>query len=527
MTTSRCSPRGLMAAAVLAWLSACGGGGSGQGGNDGGGAAIALVDGTVVAGTSTAASPDIGARLSATSVLLERDVQERGNATNPTVSLLVSNPPGEGYYYRVLHTERAINYVGNSQRRADSGIDLQIGLSSPGALPMGIYDDTVTLEICLDARCAQPAKGSPFVVKVRLNIGFFAPSHPTLDAQVVATTLTLPHDLVAAAYSAALDAVVSVSAHPAPAINVHDLNTGLTRSQALSTVPTSLALAPDGLRAVVGHDAAVSVVQLAWPGSTGTWSVTRHPLSMPVGAVVFDGRDRVHAFSSALNWNPMRTLDLHTAIVTETPGAVFAGLYGVATAILHPAGDRLYAIDRGQSPDDLYVSVLSGDAPGALIDSPYHGDYPMCGGVWPSSDGQRLYTGCGNTFAASANRSLDMRYTGAMALTAATISSGRFTISSLSEHPRGTQVVLLEQPSQQCDARLDQLISCFTTISTFDPVTLGLTGRHALAPITVGPDRFAQVGRQVFHRSNGQVVLLSELRSAPDPTASIRLSLLP
>lgn len=53
---------------------------------------------------------------------------------------------------------------------------------------------------------------------------------PGLAALAVATSITLPHDLVDATYSAELDAVVTVSTRPTASLNVHFLATGATRT---------------------------------------------------------------------------------------------------------------------------------------------------------------------------------------------------------------------------------------------------------------------------------------------------------
>ncbi len=54
-----------------------------------------------------------------------------------------------------------------------------------------------------------------------------------------------------------------------------------------------------------------------------------------------------------------------------------------------------------------------------------------------------------------------------------------------------------------------------------------MTSRYSLGPITVAGNRFAQTGRFVFHRATGGIVMISELRNAPDPSQAVRLSLLP
>ena len=49
-----------------------------------------------------------------------------------------------------------------------------------------------------------------------------------------------------------------------------------------------------------------------------------------------------------------------------------------------------------------------------LYDSPYHGDYPMCGDLWMSEDGLRIFTKCGNVFRATSSRTDDITYNGAL-----------------------------------------------------------------------------------------------------------------
>lgn len=499
MTSSWIVVRRLLVVSLLSWLSGCGGGGGGGG--------------------AVNAASDIGARMSATTLVVERDLQERNSAAPLTVSLLVDRPPAGRYYFGYRHTSRVIAYMGYTQRTVDAGIDFQVGLSAPGVLAVGSYDDSVTVDVCLDQACAQPVQGSPFTVTVRLVVGYFAPAEVGVAPLVVASSATLPHDLVDATYSAALDAVVTVSARPVAALNVHYLSTGFTRSVPLATPPTAVSLAPDGLRAAVGHDAAISVVDLLPASSSSAMQVTRYVVGLPVGEVVFDGFGRVHAFGNQVfNRNSMHTLDLATGVDT---GSSTNSVMGVAHAVLHPSGDRLYFADRNVSPDDIFTVRLSSGVPAPMVDSPYHGDYAICGRVWVSGDGARLYTACGTTFTSSQASDTDMRYAGTMALSGA---PRDYTAVSLSENASRDAVLLLEQSRADCDPRLDRMINCFTRLSMYSASTLAMTSRYSLPPITVGGGRFAQTGRYLFHRTNGLAVMLSELRSAPDPSTSVRLS---
>jgi hypothetical protein len=492
--------------ALLALLTACGGGGSGSGGG-------------------TPVSNDLGAHVSTTSLQVQRDLQDRSLPSETfVVSLLIDRPPAGSYYYRETHSAKAINFVGIAPRSGDAGIDFQIQFLQPAVLGMGAYNDTLTIEACIDAGCQQQALGSPFTVHVNLLIGYLAPSESGVPPLAVASSVALPHDLVDAVYSAALDAVVSVSSLPGPALNVYDLATGQTRSIALATAPTAVSLAPDGLRAAVGHDAAVSVVTLAPPG--GTMSVVRYPVTQPVGEVLFDGHGRVFSFGNQhFNWNAMHTLDLATGV--DNPGTGF-DVNGVPHAVLHPSGNRFYFANENVSPDDIFSVGSLDQVPGSIVDSPYHGQYAMCGQVWAAPDGLRLYTACGNVFSSSPIVDQDMLYAGAMALTPPSGSDFQgYEAVALSVDPSSSEVVLLEQSRFYCDPRQDQMINCFTHLNTYSASTLALESRYSLPPVTVGGNRFAQDGRFVFHRANGRVVVLGQLRSTPDPAAGIRLSQLP
>lgn len=171
----------LMASCLV--LAACGGGGGGGSSTPG--------------DTTTPVTPsnDIGAHMSMSSVTVERDLYRRNQVEKVELALLVDRPPAEGYYYRVTYTKKALNFIGESPR-TDSGLDLQVGLSSPGVLGLGSYDDTITVEVCIDSKCATPARGSPFVVPVKLKVGYFAEPEAGLPQQVQADAVTLPHDVL-------------------------------------------------------------------------------------------------------------------------------------------------------------------------------------------------------------------------------------------------------------------------------------------------------------------------------------------
>jgi hypothetical protein len=72
----------------------------------------------------------------------------------------------------------------------------------------------------------------------------------------------------------------------------------------------------------------------------------------------------------------------------------------------------MYGINVGLSPTDLERYDISAGAVSAVVDSPYHGDYRMCGDLWISKDGTRIFTGCGTVFRAAPGTKDDFLYNG-------------------------------------------------------------------------------------------------------------------
>lgn len=496
-------------------LAACGGGGGGGGGS----APVA----------ETPAAPDYGPSFGGTPLSIERDVADRSTLAQRTVTMSLARPPAGTYWYSFTYTRNALFNVGSSGR-TDGGIDFQLSFDASKLTAAGSYEDRVEVDLCADQECRQRAAGGPFAFTVRVAVGAYAPSEPGMQALVTSSVAELEHDFVDAAYSAALDALVVVASRPTPALHVHDLARGTRRSVALLTPGTALALSPSGLQAAVGHDAAVTVVDLV-PAAGGGMQTQRLPVGLRVGALLLDGNRRVHHFGSEVfSWNRKGTLELDSGRVTESSHPFVSGIPHLAA---HPGGQRYYLANRNVSPSDILVADFGVGADiGTARDSPYHGEHAMCGRVWLSPDGNRLYTASGNTFAASADPALDMRYAGAMTLSGASVNSAIACSSgdqhlaiALSVAPGGARVALLEQPYWNCQATASDPLRCFTRFALYDAGTLQRLQHFSLAPVTTSAGRFAQDGRYLFHRSNGALLMLSELRNSAEP--SLRLSVLP
>jgi hypothetical protein len=212
----------------------------------------------------------------------------------------------------------------------------------------------------------------------------------------------LSYRVIDAEYSVALDAIIMISSAP------NELHIFRTSDQRETVVPLSLppqnvSVSPDGLYAAVGHNGWMSYVNLST-----TTLVNTIPVTTDVFDIVLAGNGYAHAFSRN-DQSYIRSINLATEEETLTSGYT---IYFNTKAKLHPAGDALYTANNGLSPSDIAKFSVAGGPTQFLYDSPYHGDYPMCGDLWMSEDGLRIFTRCGNVFRSSTVRSEDMIYSG-------------------------------------------------------------------------------------------------------------------
>jgi len=198
-------------------------------------------------------------------------------------------------------------------------------------------------------------------------------------------TVALPYNPVTAEYSNALDRIIFIAANPNQ-LHIFDPMTNTDVAVNLPKPPLSLSVSLDGQHAAVGHDALISYVNLseAYLEKTLTATTTVNSLIL--------GNDYVYilTYSGGTGW---------IQISTGATGAV--GVYNGTAGRLHPSGTAIYATNDGTSPDLLDDVNVSTGPPTTSNTGPYWGDYAVCGGVWFSPDGHRVYTGCATAFQAA------------------------------------------------------------------------------------------------------------------------------
>lgn len=213
----------------------------------------------------------------------------------------------------------------------------------------------------------------------------------------------LPFRVIDAEFSTQLNAIIAVAESPNQ-LHIYRPDTGALVSVNLPTVPRTVGVRPDGLFAAVGHNGLISYVDLSTPAL-----VKSFPVSTDVLDIVLAGNGFVYAFPRTDQWETIRCVNIATEVETQHTGwSIYAG----TLARLHPGGTAMYGANNGLSPSDIEKYDISGGTAQLVYDSPYHGDYAMCGNLWFSSDGLRIFTACGNIFRASSDPNLDMRYIG-------------------------------------------------------------------------------------------------------------------
>ncbi|MEJ2467206.1 MAG: hypothetical protein P8045_16205, partial [Candidatus Thiodiazotropha sp.] len=305
----------------------------------------------------------------------------------------------------------------------------------------------------------------------------------------------------------------------ANSLYILDPATGAERHVDLSMLPTSVSVAPDGLHAAVGHDALISYVDLTGVGSAATDIVTTLDVSTTVFDIVLAGNGYVYAFPKTDQWVKIHSVQIATNTETLSSGNY---IYDETHAKLHPDGFAIYGADNGLSPSDIEKYDISGGVASYAYDSPYHGDYDMCGDLWLSENGAYIYTACGNTFHSSSDQNQDMVYNDALQLQSSNYSS--YQIGSLSQTAEQQEIMLLEI-DKFCETG-NSVIGCNRYLSLYESLYLNRTASYIVPDMTVNGQTYGQFPMFVFHSADGtNRYLLSKLDAMSNPDAEYYWSL--
>jgi|GEM_PF-6167631 len=253
-----------------------------------------------------------------------------------------------------------------------------------------------------------PDKQGSYTFSLKVTDAFNHTHVTSSTLTVLAAANPLSSNALDAAYNDETEQLITVSSQPRNALNIINPSSGRQRAVALPAVPTSLAISADGETAVVGHDGALTYVDLI-----DAEIVEVHD---NLGFKVFDialsndGKAYVTPPASA-SWSYLYVIDLASGNVQEDSGT--QRLFGGAHLQLVPGLKAAYTLDTSFVKNDLNRYDTSAAQPRWLYDSPYAGQHDV-GAVnsnfWRTDDGMYLLTAGGSLFQTAAQAEADMRY---------------------------------------------------------------------------------------------------------------------
>lgn len=288
----------------------------------------------------------------------------------------------------------------------------------------------------------------------------------------------LDHDVVDAEYSRSLDRIVMISDDPR-ALHIYDPATAAEIDIALPLPGYAVSVSPDGTEAVVGHDGYLSWIQL----EAGATAVT-YPMTTVAVDIVHGGNGWAYVIPLRDQWEDVRCVELATGAETLGTGIIRADSRGRR----HPTREVMYTADRGLSPDDIEAHDLSAGTSARLRDSPYHGDFSMCGDLWIAASGDRIFTACGNIFRSSTDPMIDMTYNGSL--------SEADRVAYV-DHSVESALVAVIPASDEETPNLD------TVVQLYEDEFVGFEESLAFPPMQIGANETTSHGRFVFWNSDG------------------------
>jgi hypothetical protein len=456
--------------------------------------------------------------------VVAREKQRPGDLSHPTANVTLTFDPAPAAMPLIMQSMDATPpFVNDTTTSFTSATiaEMEVSLVRPTALAVGHYSGSLELRFCYTTSlCVNEMTALPLTIPVTYTVEAPEPiPEPGVDPLIPAWVAPLPHDVIDAEYSKALDSIVMVSAYPHNALYVYGIDSDSALQVPLDAMPTAVSISPDGLTAAVGHDGHVTHVDLVQAGSPDATSILLN-VSAKVFDIVLDGLGYVHVFPDAYGH-----ADVHSIAISTNTEYIGAGLVHTGErAKLHPSGEYIYGATNGLSPSDLEKFGIAAVPVTRLHNSPYRGDYPICGDLWISDSGEEIYTACGHVFRASAIQSDDMLHAGTLPLFES-VDTPHYIIRSLSRSDARSEILLIEEVIDQCRPHAGDPLLCRTHLATHDSDSLIRTSVYSFAPLTVAGTNYAQRGMFVFHSTDGtRRFAISQLYGMLTPDLEYHLS---
>lgn len=317
----------------------------------------------------------------------------------------------------------------------------------------------------------------------------------------------LKKSIVDASPVPATNSIVYVSSEPRE-LGMLSSDADVTFSLSLPKTPTSLAIAPSGDLAAVGHDGWISIVNLA------TREIEQNiPISVNVFDLVFAGTGDVYYTPDRDQWTHLYRTKIKTGEETKSE----FNIYAQTRIKLHGSGGFIYGADNGLTPSDIEKYIL--DTNGRIVnsyDSPYHGDHDFCGDLWLPEKGHRIFTKCGTVLTSSEIREKDLQYRANL--------KNVSRITSLIQLDEVSEVVVLESGIELQNLEFDISGNLNSRIIIFDSPFLEQKNEFELPSIIIEGRKYPVDGRYILKTGERTFFVLSQIGDGyPDEAYTLTL----
>jgi chitinase len=330
------------------------------------------------------------------------------------------------------------------------------------------------------ADTAQPTFASATLGDYQLSLVVTAADSQSATAQaqvsVAEPLVALTHGVASARYSLSLDRIVMTDGI-ANALFVYNPATGGETKVDLPLAPRCLSVSPDGTRALVGHDAWISYVDLVQAKVE-----KKIPVATNVSDCVMAGNGWAHLFPASYN-QAFESVEIATGVETIQPT-----IYQGSSGVLSLDGAALYTVTTGLSPAQIYRFSVSNGAAVYGWGSPYWGDHGMSAPLWMSRDGARLFTASATAYRTASVQAQDLLYGGSLSA----MSRVRWLDTS------ATEVAAIADPTGYSPTPQSD-----SAVEIFNTEFLGHVDRITLPKWLVGSTAYDTHGRFVFYNAAG------------------------
>lgn len=300
------------------------------------------------------------------------------------------------------------------------------------------------------------------------------PTLPPKPTVAVASSGILPftYRVTQAEFSKSLNRIILVSEDPI-ALHIYNAVDNTETAVALPRVPTSLSVSPDGKFAAVGHDALVSYVDLQAAKVSKTFEV-----ALPVANVTLGGNGWIYVSGS----NGNQAIEIAT-------GQQDTGFGGMGRVF--PNGQSVYTLGGNSSygyGGVAHYDISEGKPKPINANGRGRENANICGKIWLSEDGKRLFTGCSTILRPSSDPNQDLSYNGTL--------NRLVTVAALAQSQASGRVLAIGN-SQNPAALTDN------KVIVYDYETLGTDKILELPNFNAAGSSYMAHGRYVFFNPNG------------------------